>query len=294
MHYVYEDFVNREEQIALLHKAVSGLAWRVVLITGRKGIGKTSLLSEFQAEAASFDLNLAQVDLARRLSEQGYWSVILQVAGQLGWETFANLARAQQDAGRFLPARPGEAQAPPGAQAAVLQAVSGGRSGGIDFSASVHAPGAVFAGRDVNYLIQYGDPKEQSSVRAMLTGAFKADLLASGQRRRLVLMLDHWEAANDETRLWLTDHLARWFLLERSLPAVLVVASADPPDWYQRRQDIAPLEMGKLPDAAVREYWRKQGLPPERLGEPVSLYGLPELLVLFAKEVSLELKGLPG
>jgi hypothetical protein len=128
-------------------------------------------------------------------------------------------------------------------------------------------------------------------VREKITSAFKECLETLAEQKNLVLLLDHWEAANDETRRWLQDELLQWVLDGVPPRLVIVVACELQPNWYQRRRDIAPLEIAELPEAAVRLYWiEKKHLPEDKLIGGLSLYGYPALLVMVASELERRLK----
>lgn len=297
MAFLYQDFVDREEQLRFLHQSVEQLNWRIVLIRGRAGIGKTTLLNEFLAEAHKNQSNVVSIDLSQDFKEQSYLSIILDVQRQLGFSGFERLDRILHEARSFRPPAH-ELHVPVAAdqnQAYMGKDAQSGSSGPrIVFESPVVAPDSQFAGRDIINLYQvilYGDPFEQASIRVNVTQAFLQDLLIICQQRKLVLTLDHWESANHELHAWLWENLLQWTLQQPTPQMVVLVVCQDLPGWYQKRVEIASLELVELPEEAVRLYWiEKQKLPEANLEKNLGLYGYPLLMVMAALETARQSK----
>jgi AAA ATPase domain len=296
MAYKLKDFVDREHHLSGLHQAVQQGAWRIVLIQGRQGIGKTYLLEEFQAELNAGELALANLNLEERIDEQNYYSLITSIRGQLGRNNFPNLLQAiqavqqlqEQTASAVLPAD----QALRSREKAEGREAGPAQGSSYTFTGKVDARHAQFISAEevhIHNTIQYGAIFEQDSVHDDLTEALREDLIQISAGKSIVLVFDHWEMANNSTRTWLSQTLFRWALTDSRLRLLIIVAASLQPDWYQEREELKEMPVLELPDLAVREYWLKiKGLPEDEL--VVSLYRYPYLLKTAADEALRRLK----
>lgn len=295
---VYTDFVNREQQIAYLHDTARALDKRALVVEGRDGIGKTRLLGEFHAECRQTDRASVYVDLGEHVTEPDYWHTLFEFPNQLGVPHFQPLRRAFKEIGQKLdelrlPA-PGHAAetgatAPAGRTDAADQAADEG-NGGLEVGRDLIAPYANIAGRDIHIvynLIRNGDPEDAGWVRRELSMALQECLLAYIQEKPLVILLDHWDRANDDTRPWIQQTLVKWHLHGTLRRSLLVIAHNNRPDWYEPRNDLDVVTVDELPEDAVHRYWTDIcKLPGKELPSNLTLFAYPRLLVMAAQEVA--------
>ena len=301
-----EDFVNREDYLTALWKIIRRETdVRLVLVGGSKGIGKTYLLKEIQAECAAAQpdpVACVQVDFAARPGQINhvYLDVVRSVFTQLGKEGIDRLAKILALTHEFLPTPP---VAPPVAArepVAVATGGNGGRSGGVDFGGPATIGGDV-VGRDVIYQItqviqpgiQRDDPWVQSLIQTKITDAWREHLIEITSARTIVFLFDSWQWAATDVGAWLGQHLLSW-ILDKTLPgAVGIVAGLERAHDQWPPPRFRPVALPPLPEEAVRIYWvEKRRLPPEDV-ENIIKYtgGHPQLLALLADRQA-ETKGL--
>jgi hypothetical protein len=298
MPFVYEDFVDRNEEIAFLHSAIKNLDQRVILLEGQLGSGKTSLLEEFHAEIPAAGFTSVYIDLSQRTFETGYLFVVLEFPNQLGPQYFTKLIQSIRQI-RLELTTPARERLPEGIEPAPQsQGMAGESGGGIDIHGDLHAPYANIAGRDIIQIINQLpnlDSTDNFFIMTELTTAFQGCLIQLSSDREVVFLLDHWEECNDQTRQWIQDHLIKWTLRRQLSKAILVIASLEKPGWYRKRRDISPLELGDFSEEAIRSFWVDvHGLPLEALGEDLSLYAHPARLVLEATRLAQKIKRASG
>jgi hypothetical protein len=291
-----EDFVNREEQLATLRKIIrQERDQRILLIRGPKGIGKTYLLDECQAECEAEGTNCARVDFAER-SDQNYMTIVLSVWNQLGPEGFEHLTQTIAEtralgAWETVPTAPAAVRVE---HSAANPVPSGRRSGGVDFYEAATIHGDV-VGRDAYYvtqIIQRDDPWVQQVIQADITAAFRDCLVELTTTRMVAFLLDSWERATTDIRDWLCRNLLKWILDKKLSNALAVVAGTEVPDLGRPMRRSGRLALDRLPDEAVRTYWiEKCNLPPEDVTNIIKYSrGNPMVMALMADERAMALE----
>ncbi|MEW1628921.1 tetratricopeptide repeat protein [Streptomyces sp. NPDC089173] len=270
----------------------------VLHVRGNAGVGKTSLVREWQQAAREFGALTASVDegadsvpellasVARQFAEQGHPLRALD-------RMLATYRRALHDAAGRL-AADGDEPSPAAlvaAQAGLVAAgaipVVGALAGGIDPAVVARGAGglrAVFGGRarqqEETFLL--AEP-----VRA-LTPVFVAELgRVADAVPWVVLFLDTYERTAPLLDRWLADLLLRGRYGE--LPANLVLTLAgqrrlDPAHWGDRGRLVADVPLGPFTEAESRQLLHGRGVVEEPVVREVLRLsgGLPVLVSTLA------------
>ncbi len=315
---VYRDFVNREEQRKFMHEVVLNADRQILLVEGYEGIGKTKLLKEFHAECSHLDLAAVYIDLSERRHDPDYWRILFAFPHQYPQafatfdQTFAQIRNEANTIRQMTPLpKVDRSEVEPTGQEnkhswwqrtiKKLRSRQGKPTVSIDKKApqiglnvqgSLNAPYANIAGRDLYYLVQNGSWEDKVWVRQALTLGFQQCLQALAVEKKVILLLDHWEKGEEDTKQWVQDCLLPW-CLTRPFPNVLYVIAHDldggKPDWFEQRSEYGVIQVEALPEEAVRFYWTEIcHLPISRLG-PLEQYSNPQILVLAAKDVARKL-----
>ncbi len=301
--YIIPDFVNRKEQLAILWKMARGeIEACLALIGGRKGMGKSYLLQEFQSECQDQGGCVTLIDFENKNWSLDYNGVITRISTDLGPQGFEPLTQASRQAVEQIEAQRLLAQLNTGLgqQSAGIAQASAPPQGnalpqvGVQIGGGSTVTGPVI-GRDyvqnlnwIQYVIQGDDPFVQELIKSNLTRAFQQCLAVLTVERKAVLLFDGWDAANQPLRDWLRDNLFRW-VLNRQLPqAMVVVAGNDGFDGITPARTLTRLTMPGLPPDAIEAYWiEKRGLPKDKLAEVIDLsHGTPSVVTLLAEEAS--------
>jgi len=304
------DFIDRVQQLGDLGDIARNVEKRIVLVVGRRQIGKTSLLKEFRDSTRSQDFTCFYYDLATRPpdldnEEKPFFlaiadEILLQLEPQ-GMEVTqleSDIAAARHmraprshmeqlsDARAMLDRHLGKRRA------GVQETTGARREGGIDFHGGTAISDSQFAARDQYIFEKSRDESEevQAAAKGLVTESLKKTLTAFTSQRCVVFLFDHWKRSNDDTRLWLIhSSFFNWVRYRQFPKAVLVIASDQVEDWYEASRDYATIKVAELPLEAVIVYWvDRMHLPRTKLPGDLRPYRFPPLLTLLAQEISYE------
>jgi len=211
-------FKDRESELALFHRMLKGeTSKRILCILDHREKGKTWLIWRLFHECKELGVPVVLLDFHRDRSglSGDFGSVVSEVRGYLGDRCTPNICNCT-------------------ARMSLLSALSdmaaGGESPGVDFGqdniftganvrniagGNILQVGAVFTGRLT--------PEQVAQQQAEMGRALCRDLAALG---RVVLLIDTFERAPDDTRAW----LERWVFrsLCHELPHALLVVAGRP------------------------------------------------------------------
>ncbi len=207
-------FVGRTAPMAQLLQSAAGLDKGLrggIVISGEAGLGKSRLISEFRKQAEALGLITLQGYCENYLGAepfQPFWQIL---RAALGWK----LAMGETDLSE------------------AIQKLSGGKQ---DEAASRLAASA----RAV--LLELSQQK-QSAVAPLLASAILALLEVLAQGRRLVVVLDDWQWADDASRQMLGT------IWQGDLKLLLVVATRPVEEVDQILKGVAPIKLQPLEPA---------------------------------------------
>lgn len=312
MEHILSDFVNRTELINLMWQmAREEIETRILVIEGMGGSGKSYLVREFQAQCQEEKVSVVRLDFADRYEDPGYLYVVKEIWSQLGVEGFQGLAETiNQITNRASPvqvhasqAQPFRAQALPSMAPSELSAElaampfasaplenNGGstfaQSGGVNISGGTNVFQGDVAGRDIVHLIQIiqrEEPFVHAQAQISITDALRKCLIQIAEKQRIIILIDHWQGADGETRRWLGRSLIKW-VADLLLPKTgVVIAGVQVGDLDPRRR-IKKINLPELSEETAQIYLlEKCGLPQADVPEIIRVAGgLPLMLAMAA------------
>jgi len=254
-------FVDRTRELALFHRMLAGETdQRILLIVEPGEKGKTCFLLRlaYECEQQQPPVPVVLLNFDQRMSGlTDYLSVAREIRRSLGDESTPAICACEDSIYRRGP---------------LVNIHTGEGDAGVDWGSSGRFTGADiadFAGRD---LIQVGPvsgaastPDQIARQRAEMGRALCRDLagLAEAQRR-VVLLVDTFEDASDDTCAW----LERWLFREmrRQLRHVLLVVAGRPQcrTFFDQPRPwgglTAPLHFDHFTDDEILSHFRKRGL----------------------------------
>ena len=300
----FKDFVNRGSELELLRKEAWEDNYRLLLIEGRLGIGKTNLLREFHHTSHKKQIQSVYIDLAKRpVGIPGYFYITETIIQQLEAsgldvedlakslaETIDGLSRyehisEQIDLDGIKQDIQEKISTPPGSQ---------GKAAKFEFQADTKISHSQLAGNiyNIHKILLYEPKKIQENFQGRLTRDLKNCLKTFTAQHQTVFTLDHWKSGNDETQTWVMDNSLFPWVINQVFDMSYLVVSCDPlPDWYEGRRDYHHEKILKLKADDVRRFLVDlKHIPPGELPPNLDRYGRPLLMVMFAEDVILELK----
>jgi hypothetical protein len=289
MTYRIEDFVNRDLALAALWSMVRlETEHRILVLHGRDGIGKTSLLKQFREECQKERIACGLFNFGELL-DQSYLGVTLDLEEQLGPKGFEHLDQVIAETSDLGP------WAAVGAESVVSRlgrdvvepAAASGRSGGVDFYDKATVYGDVVGGDQINVIrmSRSEDPRTQRMIQTRVTDALRDCLIAFSATRPAVILLDSWHEAPEDTRRWLQDHLLSWIVRIELPRAIAVITCKDVPDLNRLPQRTPHFSLQSLPRDAVELYWvKKRQLPSDEVDDVMKYSGgIPNGMVVMAE-----------
>jgi hypothetical protein len=309
MDYELWDFVDRGDQLRDFWKvAHQELVLPIVLVAGEEGMGKSYLLEEFSKECQRQQVSLASVDFNENDLGEVYFNIILKVANQLGKTHLDAVLSAIYDIReKGFTKLAGEAAPPAAAEAGPGENIrTGGETTLAGPGMQIHNEatleiGRIAAGANVNInpvinQLQTEDPLVKEWAKAALTAVFLKELEAFTAQQRLVLLFDHWEAANSDAVLWVKENLVAWVLAQPPPQAVMYIASPEYPKIEKARGRAWATELSELSHDAARTFWIERWKLPEDKFEAAweTSGGEPRQLYWAARRRKRELENKPG
>ena len=282
-------FVNRIEEIDQLNLLLGSEAPEkdfLVLMYGQHGIGKTEVLVKYLTLVSQRDnLRIAYVDLRNR----DYMGLIEEMVEGLGKTGFEDLYKtldaifSQLQVDQLALERLREQLhlgGPPSLTEGSGITFNEGASAGRDMY-FVNGP-ANFVDSRFEYIINI-DSREPEKVEEFhqnrITLAFQSCLMSITQTQPVVLLLDHWDDANDYLKIWLNDHLLKWASQWKLKKALLVLCQIALPESMEDMQGILPLAIPPFSREIALEFWKKNGLPEEEFSAIGSqIFSIPSVL----------------
>lgn len=289
-----DDFVDRGAQLSDLWRIARGESQhRICTLQGDKGIGKSYLLKEFHAECRSADVVCALL-LSGKLQDVNYFNIILSL-----WEEL-KLGRSGEihNTIRELVIPSYERLDPAGQDPQGRHLLADSRTRNIYgniITGEVHG--------DVNYnnyiqVVFEGDPQTRQEVMSAVTRLLKDRLAAFSAGRRVLLLVDSWEAiaVDQQTRSWLMENLLSWVLDGELENMRIILAGTDPPSLARLPYYVRNIEMLPLLDEDITCYWvEKCKLPDAQLPIVIQVTsGIPLALSLTAEKTLFELQNNSG
>jgi hypothetical protein len=285
-------FVNRTQEIDRLKSALNSEGPEkdlMALVYGRPGIGKTQFLAKYLLLGRHTDMRTAYVDLQGR-DYLGLISEIIEGLGKRGFEEMETTYDAIRDRSRIGVTRSAIENLQEKLQVSQSVPVSE-QAAGISFMGSVTGRDQYFVNGPMTitepkieniFNINLNEPERVKELnQERITLAFQSCLSAIAREQPIVLLLDHWENANDPLRNWLNDHLLKWasqFVLRKAL---VVLTRESLPDELVDQTGILPLAMPPFSREVALEFWKKNDLPAEDFDTiPEEIYSVPRILAL--------------
>jgi hypothetical protein len=284
------DFVNRVGEIDKLNELLNSHGQErdsVVLLHGRRGIGKTQLLAMYLRRSNYAGLRIAYVDLPRK---KDYFGLIDDIVEDLGREGFNSLEQTYDELlAQFHDQQVQQALA---ASAATKTADKrAGTPGGIVFEGPVSAESQLFVSGNVTlrdakikqiFNLQLTEPRQvKEAVEGRMTAAFSDCLRAIARDQLLIILLDHWEEAKKPVRNWLDDNLLDWAAQLKLGKALIVLAREELPVELENRMGIYPLAVSVFSREVALEFWEKNGFAADAFDSlRVELFSIPGLLAM--------------
>ena len=226
-------YVNHDEARQVLSRALAADGPRLITVRADSGKGKSTLLSWFEDECQSQDTPCASLTF-REVRSFDAFQVLDALAQKLKGCKFKEYQKRVRE-------HMGAAGA-----AVTIQNVTldGSQISGIQAIAS--------------------DPTRRRYVLAQLTDAWLADVNAfAARRRRVVLMLDTFEEASDEVKMWLGNALQS---LRETTNVLLLVAGREKVTVDAARWGDECCEL-ELPAELEYHWWREYAEGTGALGE---------------------------
>jgi hypothetical protein len=273
---VLQWFVDRQQALHRFGEMLAGRdPARVLLVAGPAGIGKSWLLRRLGREAETQAVAASMIDLA---SGEAFDDLLIvhRAALALGSHHFETLNRTLQEATELK---------------VVLKVESSPGRGGVTFYGDAKIEGDV-AGRDIikgnTFNLIADSPQMRRIWQERIDQAFFADLAGLGAAGGAVLLIDAFELATDEARLWVESRLLGR-VGEGALPGVRVVIAGEqvprlPSAWHGL---VAELSLDPLPAAEVRTYLQDKRQLAISEASVAAIYeitgGRPDLVALIAE-----------
>lgn len=300
MTYRIEDFVNRDLALTALWSMVRlETEHRILVIHGRDGIGKTSLLKQFREECQREKTACGLLNFAELL-DQSYLGVTLDLEEQLGPKGFEHLDQVIAETSELGPwaVVGAESVVPELARSVVEPAIASGRGGGVDFYDQTTVYGDVVGGHQINLIrmSRSEDPRTQRLIRTRVTDALRDCLIAFSAARPVVILLDSWHEALEDTRRWLQDHLLSWIVREELPQVVVAITCKEVPDLERLPRGAPQFRLRGLSRDAVELYWvKKRRLPSDEVDDVIKYTGgIPIGMVVMAELRALSLEASLG
>ena len=291
---IYPYFVDRDDELKSLHRAINGVDIRAMWIVGEFGIGKTKILNELKADLQKQQVRVVHIDLSKKHRNLGYMFVITETRNDLGRSGFEPVSDAiwELNPTDNVP-QPSGTPAQLEQLRNILSNVNEAKPGRIEFHQDADIKQSQLAGNAIlNWNNYYGHQRDQDWITDEISLIFRDCLFAVSQQERLIFIIDHWEKATGDLQSWFEQYLLAWCLDQDEFNAVIFLGCEHLPDWYEEREDVQLLPIGNLPEEAVHQYWvllRK--LPPESLGIQNSAnLRNPSVLARCAQDVAMQLE----
>jgi hypothetical protein len=249
----HNDFVNRTTEFDQLIALVQGeIDTPIALLKASDGMGKTWLLEELRKTCGANEIPTLWIDFSIMEADASYWSVSNLIERQLGPPFVPALFAAHKEIEKNRRWPEQVANEIASRQDISKSAATATIEGAIDATNVV-----------VGYQINFNHPqKDQEWERTKLTDALNLDLTAFTAEKRLVVLIDDWDSANQEMRLWVRTSLLDW--IDNNYadhPICAVIAGEYLDDILYERISI---NLTPLSESDVHEYWvEKRRLPSE-------------------------------